>query len=112
MYKQALTGTLLVLGVLGLSACTVTPSRLEMRAPSVAIWAPVAPPPPRVEVIPVAPSRDHIWIPGYWHWESNQHRWMEGHWEERREHEHWVPHRWERDDHDQWRLNGGYWHRD
>jgi hypothetical protein len=25
-------------------------------------------PPPRVEVIPVAPSPDHHWVPGHWAW--------------------------------------------
>ena len=26
----------------------------------------VAPPPPQVEVVPVAPSAGHVWIPGHW----------------------------------------------
>ena len=97
---------------LALGACTVVPPRVTISGPSVAVVAPVAPPPPRVEVIPEAPGRDFFWVPGYWHWESNQHRWMDGHWEHHREREHWVPHRWDRDDQDHYRLSGGYWHRD
>jgi len=114
MIKNAssVTVVLALVAAVGMSACTVTPPRLEVRAPTVAIWAPVAPPAARVEYMPPAPSHDHVWIPGYWHWENNQHRWMEGHWEQRREHEHWVAHQWDRDDRGQWRLNGGYWRHD
>jgi hypothetical protein len=112
MKKAASSLVLATLITASLAACVVTPPHVAVRAPAVTIWAPVAPPPPRVEIVPPAPRRDYVWIPGYWHWESNQHHWREGYWEAPHEREHWVPHRWERDDRDQWRLNGGYWHRD
>ena len=37
----------------------------------------VAPPPPRVEVIPAARS-GHVWAPGYWEWRRNRHHWVGG----------------------------------
>src|SRR5947209_2264469 len=39
----------------------------------------VAPPPARVEVRPMAPSREHVWIPGHWAWRSGAHVWIGGH---------------------------------
>ena len=112
MNKRTAIAVLILSTAVALSACTVTPARVSVSGPYVGIWAPHPPPPPRVEVMPSPPGHDYFWAPGYWHWESNQHRWIDGHWEPRREHEHWVPHQWDRDEHDQWRLNGGHWHRD
>ncbi len=40
----------------------------------------VAPPPPRAEVRPVAPSRSHVWIAGHWAWRRGAHVWMPGRW--------------------------------
>ncbi len=97
--------------VFALSACTVVPPRVSVSGPSMVVWAPVPPPPPRVEIIPPPPRRDYVWLPGYWNWEAIHHRWVEGHWESGREHERWVPHRWDEDGHGQWQLSGGYWHR-
>ena len=110
--KNRSAAVVLVLAIaVGLSACAVAPTRVSVSGPSGGIWSPM-PPPPRVEVISSPPSYNYFWAPGYWHWEANQHRWVDGHWEQRREREYWVAHRWDRDDHDQWRLNGGYWHHD
>jgi len=58
-----------------------------------------APPPPRVEVVPVIPAermeREH-WQPGYWRWDGREHVWVEGHYVERpRRGAVWVPARWE-----------------
>ena len=39
----------------------------------------VAPPPPRVEVVP-APRPGYVWAPGYWAWEGGRHVWRGGHW--------------------------------
>lgn len=39
----------------------------------------VAPPPPRVEVRPMAPSPNHVWIGGHWAWRNNAHVWLPGH---------------------------------
>jgi hypothetical protein len=110
--KKSLSLSLVLAVALGLSACTVVPAHGQYYGPTVTVWAPIAPPPPRVEVIPPPPRHDHFWAPGYWHWENNQHRWIGGHWEQHREHERWVPHQWERNDHGQWEQHGGHWRRD
>jgi hypothetical protein len=39
-----------------------------------------APPAVRVEVIAVRPSATHVWVPGYWTWESNAYAWTPGVW--------------------------------
>lgn len=96
----------------GISGCTVVPPRIAVSGPSMVVWAPLPPPPPRVEIVPPPPRHDYFWVPGHWGWEANEHRWVGGRWEQRREYEHWVPHRWDRDDRGQWRLGGGYWHHD
>lgn len=98
-------------GCVALSGCIVAPVHGRPYAGPV-VWAPVAPPPLRVETPPPPPHRDYLWIPGYWHWETNQHRWVDGHWEAPREHQHWEPHRWDRDEGGRWRLREGYWRRD
>jgi hypothetical protein len=67
-----------------------------------------APPPPREEVIGVAPSPMHVWVPGYWawhdrwvwvagHWTVPPHRgavWVPGHWEQRGRGWVWVSGHW------------------
>lgn len=97
---------------LGLSACVVTPARVAYTPPAVVITAPVRPPPPRVEIIPVAPSHEYFWVYGHWAWDGRAHVWEDGHWERHREHAHWVPHRWEQDEYGAWRLREGYWRAD
>jgi len=39
-------------------------------------------PPPRVEIIPVAPGRNYVWVPGRWNWrqERREHVWIPGFW--------------------------------
>lgn len=39
-----------------------------------------APPPLRIETIPARPHASHIWVAGYWHWESNAYVWVPGAW--------------------------------
>jgi len=53
----------------------------------------VAPPAPRVEVVP-EPRHGYVWAPGYWAWRGRQHVWVEGHWIRERRGYHWVPDRW------------------
>ena len=36
-------------------------------------------PPPRVEVIPVAPSPRHSWVRGHWAWRGGGWAWIPGH---------------------------------
>jgi hypothetical protein len=39
------------------------------------------PPPPVVEVRPLARDPQAVWIAGYWHWTGMQYTWIPGHWE-------------------------------
>jgi len=58
-----------------------------------------APPPPREEVIVEreSPSREHVWIRGYWVHRHGRHEWVSGHWElPPRGRTVWVEPRWER----------------
>jgi len=66
---------------------------------SVEVVVPVAPPAPRVEVIPEIAverrEREH-WVPGYWKWNGRAHDWYEGRYVVRpRAGAVWVPGRWE-----------------
>ena len=63
------------------------------------VYVPTAPPPPRVEVVPVLP-RERVeiehWQPGYWRWNGGEYVWTEGHYVARpRPRAVWVPGRWE-----------------
>ncbi len=44
--------------------------------------APEAPPPPQVEVRMARPSRNHVWIRGYWDRQDDRWAWSPGRWEE------------------------------
>lgn len=67
---------------------------------SVELVVPVAPPAPRVEVIPeitVERREREYWQPGYWKWNGKAHDWYEGRYVVRpRTGAVWVPGRWER----------------
>ncbi|MES2692646.1 MAG: YXWGXW repeat-containing protein [Verrucomicrobiota bacterium] len=57
----------------------------------------MAPPPPRQEVVYARPSRNHVWVPGYWNWAGGRYVWMAGHYAlPPRGHVHWDQPRWER----------------
>jgi hypothetical protein len=45
----------------------------------------VAPPPPRVEVVPPppAPIEREVWVPGHWRWNGRDYVWDSGHYIER-----------------------------
>ena len=61
----------------------------------------IAPPVPRVEVVP-APRLGFVWAPGYWEWRGNAHVWIGGRWITARPGYYWVPDRWEQ--------HGPHWH--
>jgi hypothetical protein len=61
----------------------------------------VAPPAPRVEVVP-APRHGFVWAPGYWRWNGHAHAWHNGYWIKERPGYHWVP--------DAWVGNGPHYH--
>lgn len=53
-----------------------------------------APPPLRQEVMTMAPSPTHLWMPGYWTW-NNGWQWVSGHWElPPQQTTTWVPGQW------------------
>ena len=68
-----------------------------------------APPPPRVEVVPVQPGVEFIWIDGYWSWSSRAYLWVPGRWEHApHPRAHWVPGRWRHHGHG-WYWAPGHW---
>lgn len=90
-----------------LAAAWATISVSAVAAPYVDIR--VAPPPPRMEVVPAA-RPGHVWIPGYWDWRGRRHVWMNGHWERgRRGYVYRAPQWVQEGDH--WRLRRGMWAR-
>lgn len=69
----------------------------------------VAPPPPRVEVVP-APRVGYVWAPGYWNWNGRRHVWVGGSWQRERRGYHWAPHNWVQRD-GRWHFDRGHWER-
>lgn len=72
-------------------------------AQEVVVEAPLAPPVPRVEVVPPAPSAAYVWAPGYWGWRHGRgYAWYGGRWQVGRPGYAWAaPH---------WGAHGGRWH--
>ena len=85
---------------------TVVPAQPVAQQP--VIVATVAPPAPRTEVQPAAPSPTHVWVAGHWSYVNGQYDWVPGHWEAARAGYAWVPYRWEMVN-GQWQLSGGTW---
>lgn len=98
-----LIATALLLGFIA-SGCIVAPVQPYYPGEAVA----VAPPPPREEVIGVAPAAGYIWIGGYWGWVGGRHEWVGGHWEAPRAGYRWVPHQWVHEERG-WRQHPGHW---
>ena len=70
-----------------------------------------APPPLIVERRPAPPSTAHIWIDGYWNWDSRQYRWEGGHYARPPEANMvWIAPRYEREGHG-YRYTAGQWRR-
>jgi hypothetical protein len=68
----------------------------------------IAPPAPRVEVVPERPSPHHFWVHGYWGWNGRAHVWVPGRYEvERRGYEYRESH-WE-GAHGHWHFREGGW---
>jgi hypothetical protein len=104
--RRLIAGTAVAAAV-GLAATHV----LAQQA-SIGIVVPVAPPAPRVEVIPeiTVERRDReYWQPGYWQWNGRAHDWTEGRYVVRpRAGAVWVPGAWERQG-DGWVYMDGRW---
>jgi len=70
----------------------------------VRVYVPVPPPPAPVEVVGVAPSHRHAWVPGYHRWDGRAYVWVPGRWAVRpRSRARWVPGHWDR------HQRGWYW---
>ena len=67
----------------------------------------VAPPPPRVEVIP-APRVGYVWAPGYWNWSGHRHVWVNGRYVKGRHGYHYAPNTWVQRD-GRWHMETGGW---
>lgn len=61
----------------------------------------IAPPAPRVEVVPQA-RHGYVWAPGHYEWRRRSHVWVTGHWIRERRGYHWAP--------DEWVQVGPRWH--
>lgn len=55
-----------------------------------------APPPPQQEMIPMAPSPQHVWVQGHWRWDPRmrRHAWYPGRYIIRQSGMVWVPAGW------------------
>ncbi len=62
----------------------------------------IAPPAPRVEVVPEA-RVGYVWAPGYWNYEGHNHVWVKGRYIREHRGHHWVA--------DSWEQRGNRWHR-
>jgi hypothetical protein len=68
----------------------------------------VAPPAPRVEVVP-PPRPNYVWTPGYWRWNGRRHIWINGVWVPARRGFHWEPAAWAQGPNGRWHLVPGRW---
>lgn len=78
-------------------------------AGTTSLAAPYAPPPPRVEAPPPAPSPLAMWQAGHWSWNGAQYGWTPGHYVERpTASATWIPGRWQQGPAG-WIWVDGYW---
>lgn len=103
---RALGATLLASALL-LGGCVVAPAPVAVDEPPV--YATVAPPPPRVEVVPAVPYAGAVWVGGYWNWARGRHVWVPGHYVRPNPGHRWQPRHWERRPGGGWWLRGGAW---
>lgn len=92
---------------LAVAGCAVSTTR-SGHAYQETVW--MAPPPPRTEIVTIAPQPEYFWIDGYWGWNSNSYRWVPGYWEAPRNGYRWEPHHWEQQGR-QWQGRPGHWER-
>jgi hypothetical protein len=116
MVKEAYMPNQLLRWVLpaALAAFTFAPASAQVRAgvnlPGLHIRvSPDAPPPPRVEVRPSRPGRNHVWIGGYWDRQDDRWAWAPGRWEEPAErNHHWIKAKYHRE-YGSYRYEPGHW---
>lgn len=108
--RKLLTGSLLALIFGAAPLLTATDAQAQIGASvSVGVRIPVAPPPPRVEIVPAAPSPRHVWIPGHWGWNGTKHVWVGGYHDlpPHRSYR-WVPAAWLNEG-GTWVFHQGHW---
>jgi WXXGXW repeat (2 copies) len=98
MFKKILLASMLAASVVSIAVPA-----------SAAIFARVAPPAPRDELVP-APRSGYMWAPGYWNWNHNRHVWVKGSWMRERRGYHYTQPAWEERD-GRWHMNRGAWAR-
>jgi hypothetical protein len=110
MGETSMTSTKPVRLLTSVLAAAITCAAALTAAPAFAqavIVAPMAPPPPRVEVMP-APRAGYVWDQGRWRWDHGRYVWVPGHWRPVRAGYRWVPGHWvQRGPH--WRWVEGHW---
>ena len=62
------------------------------------------------EVRPEAPSDNHTWVKGHWHYSAGKYFWIDGAYIENVENHAWVDGRWVRNQsNDTWTFQNGFW---
>jgi len=79
-----------------------------VRARRPVVVATEAPPPPREEVVPVAPGPGYVWVRGHWAW-RDRWVWAPGHWEQRRAGRDFIPGHWQQRRDGSWFYVEGHW---
>jgi hypothetical protein len=98
------------LSLASLAATSIVAMGLTCARAHADVYIGVAPPEPRVEVVP-APRLGYVWSPGYWAWRGHDHVWVDGHWVRARTGYRWDPDRWYNDG-GRWQYFRGHWVRD
>jgi hypothetical protein len=108
--EEAIMKKCVSLSLQSLAAAGVVAMGLASAPARADVYVEVAPPAPRVEVVPV-PRRGYVWAPGYWAWRGRNHVWVEGHWVPARTGFRWEPDTWYNDG-GRWRYFRGHWVKD
>lgn len=100
----------MLLSLVAAVAFVPTLAQAQAVAPPPGIHVTVAPPAPRVEVRPMAPSSAHVWVGGHWEWRRGGHVWIPGRWMlPPGPGYRWVPARWVHEPNGQWTFYAGRW---
>jgi hypothetical protein len=95
----------LILGSMLTAAAIALPAGAQAR--TVEFEVDVAPPAPRVEVVP-AVRPGYVYEPGYWAYDGKQYTWSEGRFIAEREGHRYVPHVYEQRG-QRWVFRAGHW---
>jgi hypothetical protein len=111
--KKLLTGAILAgLGLSGLSGCVIREQVVAAPPPPPGGEVVVAtddPPPDVVEVRPIAPGPDYVWIGGFYAWRGGRYVWQRGYWgRPPYGRSYWQAGHWEHRPHG-YVFIGGYW---